>query len=166
MANKAKQFMAPLLGLAAILVVVAIYLMATMPSKDVDMPSDDASPDVVVAAYMEALDAGDCETAKALVVPSNHTSAQTWCSQVASLSDTEVATPVPEPAGLSNPTSLRTEGKSVTSREVVDVRVKFTLKRSFSGRDMALPDGRNDWGYLLQRESPEEPWRIFDEGNG
>ena len=54
MEKKPKRFMAPLLGLAAIVVAVAIYLVATMTSKDVDMPADDASPEQVVAAHMSA----------------------------------------------------------------------------------------------------------------
>jgi len=164
--NKPKRFMAPLLGVAAILVVVAIYLMVTMPSKDIDMPADDASPEQVVAAYMEALDAGDCETAKALVIPSSHESTQWWCSQVASMSDATVAAAVPEPAELSSSANLQSSGESAASREVVDVRVTFDFRRRPFAGDISLPDGPTHWGYFLQRGSPEEPWRIFSEGNG
>ncbi len=166
MENKPKRFMAPLLGVAAILVAVAIYLMVTMPSKDVDMPADDASPEQVVAAYMEALDAGDCETAKALVIPSSHESTQRWCSQVASMSDATVAAADPEPAELSSSANLQSSGESAASREMVDVRVTFDFRRRPFAWDISLPDGPTSWGYGLQRESPAEPWRIFAEGNG
>ncbi len=54
MEKQPKRFMGPLLVLVAILVAVAIYLMATMGSKDVDMPADDASPEQVAAADMSA----------------------------------------------------------------------------------------------------------------
>ena len=159
MEKKPKQLMAPLLG-------VAIYLMVTMPSKDVDMPTDDASPEVVVAAYIAALDAGDCETAKALVVPSSHESTQWWCSQVASMSNATVAAPVREPAELSGSANLQSSGESEASREVVNVRVTFDFKRRPFAWDISLPDGPTNWGYGLQRVSPGEPWRIFSGGHG
>ncbi len=51
--------MAPLLGIAAIVAVVAMYLMATTDSKDVDMPAPGATSEEVVAAWPQALDAHD-----------------------------------------------------------------------------------------------------------
>ena len=48
--NNRKRFIAPLLGLASIVVVAAIYMMATTTFKDVDLPANDATREQMVAA--------------------------------------------------------------------------------------------------------------------
>lgn len=118
MERNRKRFIAPLLGLAAIIVAVAIYLMVTMTSKDVDMPRDDASPTQVVAAYMEALDAHDCDTAMALRTDGSRDVASTWCGKVAGMTDARVVgqhSEAPEASGRTAPD------------EVMNVRVTFDL---------------------------------------
>ncbi len=167
MDKKQRRFIAPLLGVAAILGAVAIYMMmVTMPSKDVDMPADDASPELVVAAYMEALDSHDCETAQALVTAPKRDSVDLWCRTVASITDATVTAQPTEPSGLPGPTNLSSSAESATSWEVVNVSVTFDVKHRLFHSDISLPDGPTTWGYVLQRASSEEPWRIFDEGNG
>ena len=47
--NNRKRFIASLLGVASIVVVVAIYVMATATSKDVDLPANDAHEQMVAA---------------------------------------------------------------------------------------------------------------------
>lgn len=167
MDKKQRRFIAPLLGIAAILVAAAIYIMmVTMPSKDVDMPADDASPELVVAAYMEALDSHDCETAQALVTASKRDSTDLWCREVASMTHTTVSAHTTEPSEISGSQDFVSSAEAATSREVVTVSVTFDVKHRLFHPDVSLPDGPTAWGYVLQRTSSTEPWRIFDEGNG
>ena len=50
--------------------------------------------------------------------------------------------------------------------EVANVPVTFTLDwRLFHG-DGSLEEGPTTWGYLLERTSAREPWRIFEQGTG
>lgn len=166
MENKPKRFIAPLLGLAAILVVVAIYLMATMPSKDVDMPTTDASPEQVVAAYVEALDSHDCDTAEELTAASKSTSAARWCRNVSRLADVRVSDAISEASEFSDPSGLRSSSNQMASREVMYVPVTFDLRWRIFHFDSSMSEGPTSWGYRLERGSPNDPWRIFDEGNG
>lgn len=61
METRHRNFVAPLLGAAAILLTVIVYLMLTHQPKSVDMPRDDATPQTV-GAYMAALDMGEGQT--------------------------------------------------------------------------------------------------------
>jgi len=47
--------------------------------------------------------------------------------------------------------------------QIVDVAVQFDLSQY---RAESMSNGRTDWGYLLGRASPSDPWRIVDEGVG
>ncbi len=166
MENKPKRFIAPLLGLGAILVVVAIYLMATMESKDVDMPAADATPEQVVAAYVEALDSHDCGTAEKLAATSKSTSTAQWCRNVSRMADVRVSDAISEASEYSDPAGLRSSTNQMASREVMYVPVTFDLQWRIFQLDSSMSEGPTSWGYLLERGSPSDPWRIFDEGIG
>ena len=51
---------------------------------------------------------------------------------------------------------------------VVTVPVSFDLewKWRWFGSDVSLEEGETLWGYLLVKDRPSEPWRIFDQGTG
>ncbi len=166
MEKEPRRFVAPLLGLVAILVVVAMYMMATTTSKDVDMPADDASPEQVVTAYVEALDSHDCDTAEALVTASKRDGTEAWCRNVRDMTEIQVGSHVVEQMGVTGSTSLRSSAEPKTSGEVVRVPVTFNLEWRLFRADDSIPEGTTDWGYFLVRESPMGPWRVFDEGNG
>lgn len=60
----------------------------------------------------------------------------------------------PEDAGRSAP------------EEVAYVPVDFDLDWRLFHNDGSMDEGATTWGYLLVRESPDAPWRIFSQGVG
>jgi hypothetical protein len=135
---------------------VAHLLLPPRQSAEVAVPSADASPEQVVAAYLAALNAHDCDTAAALVVE-NHDSARSWCTNVSGLTSIKVgehAVERPEYSGHS------------ASQEVVAVPVTFDLNWRAFHSDGSMPEGPTTWGYLLVRDSAHPSWRIFDQGVG
>lgn len=157
MDSRRSRALAPLLGAAAILVTVVVFLLLALQSKNVDMPGDDATPEQVVGAYLAALDAHDCDTAMALRTPDSRGTAENWCSKVAHMADARVTgshSEFPEWSGYEAPD------------EVVNVRVTFDLGWRMFHNDISMEEGHTDWGYRLVRDSPTSQWRIFDEGNG
>lgn len=157
MENRRRKSVAPLLGAVAIVLAVVVYLLLTLQPKDVDMPGDDASPEQVVAAYMEALDGGDCDTAEALVTPQAVNSAAWWCNNVARMGEAHTGAHQVEAPRLSNHTA---------PDEVVTVAVSFDLGWRLLHKDPSMDAGHTNWSYGLVRSSPEDPWRIFAEGQG
>ncbi|QGA08951.1 DUF4829 domain-containing protein [Nocardioides sp. dk884] len=159
MITVSRRFVAPVVGVVVLVVVgVATYLLlAPRQSGDVAVPANDATPEQVVTAYLDALNAHDCDTAEAVMTSDAKDSATSWCRQVASLTDVDVRdhfTERPEFSGRSAP------------EEVVNVPVTFDLDwRLFHG-DVSMPGGTTTWGYRLVRDSSDTPWRIFDQGNG
>ena len=111
------------------------------------MSTDDATPDQVVRAYADAVHAGDCQTAAALVDDRR----QSWCGSV-------------DITGLtvSDRTQERKETESGNGPMIE--RVWVTLRSR--GGDVSLPDGEHMWSYLLDRTGPNGAWRIYDQGMG
>ncbi len=157
MESRRKRALAPALGAAAIMVAIIVFLLLVLPSDDVDMPGDNATPEQVVGAYLSALDAHDCETATALRTEGSRDTAATWCSNVARMADHRVVSSYAESPEYSGHT---------TPAEVVNVRVTFDLGWRMFHDDGSMEEGHTDWGYLVVRGSPTSPWRIFGEGNG
>ena len=52
-----------------------VLVIASCARADVPAPPDDATPEQVVQAYADAVHAGDCDTAQALVADRS----QSWC---------------------------------------------------------------------------------------
>lgn len=123
----------------------APLLLVVAGCSHVAVPADDASPQDVVRAYVAAVNAKDCSTAKDLA-PS---SAGSWCGS-ATLDDLQIT-------GTSDETR---EGEP--SEKVKHVAVQFTLR----GGDGSMTEGRNGWGYLLDKTGPNGAWRIYDQGVG
>lgn len=148
-----------LLGVAVLLVlgVGASSLLPPRKSDDVAVPANDATPEQVVMAYVNALNAHDCDTAEAVWVSDAKVGAKMWCEDVASLTDVDV--------GDSSMERPQWSGHSATD-EVANVGVTFNLNWRLLHNDGSMPEGTTVWGYLLVRDSPDSPWRIFSEGVG
>lgn len=120
-----------------------VVLLAGAGCARVATPAPAASPEDVVRAYVAAVNAKDCSTAKELAPGS----AGQWCGHVR-LDDLQV-TGTSDEAHEGDP-----------SRQVKHVSVQFTLH----GGDGSMGEGRNGWGYLLDRTGPDGAWRIDDQG--
>lgn len=108
------------------------------------MPPADASPEDVVRAYVRAINAHDCTTARALAA-----GADAWCGH-STLDDLRIT----------GTTDRTREGRP--TEKVTQVLVEFTLH----GGDASMGEGRHGWGYLLDRSGPRGAWRIHDQGVG
>jgi hypothetical protein len=100
---------------AAVLVVVvaaaAAYLLLPRQTGGVAVPPREASPEQVVTAYLDALNAHECATAKALITADAEDSATSWCQEVGSLTKVDVPdhfTERPEASGHSAPDEVAT----------------------------------------------------------
>ena len=121
--------------------------IAACSRGSVPMPADSATPDQVVRAYADAVHAGDCETAGALVADSS----QSWCGNV-DITALEVTERTQEPKATESG-----DGPIIE-------RVWVTL--TTSGGDGSLADGEQMWSYLLDHTGPNGAWRIYDQGMG
>lgn len=147
------------LGVAVLLVGAAVgyVLLPPRQSRDVPEPGGGASPEQVVAAYLEALDAHDCATAEAVWTGGEQKSAGAWCDDVASLTNIEIGRAFAERPQWSG---------HAAPEEVINVGVTFDLDWRLFHDDGTVPQGDTFWGYLLVRDSPNAPWRIFSQGVG
>lgn len=149
-------------GLAGVIVVVllaaaAYFLLPPWETRDVAMPPSDASPAQVVKTYLDALDSHDCGTARALTAASASDEVGWWCDNLSSVRDVVVRKPFTD-----NPGATRKD----PSARVVNVPVFFDLRWRATVSDVDVADIIPGWGYLLKRNSPDGPWRIFDQGLG
>lgn len=120
----------------------------------VAVPPDAAGPRAVVAAYIDALNAHDCDTVRRLV--EDRTEAQRWCDDVFRLRHVKVADPFSEDPAWS--------GRQ--GQQVMNVGVTFDLDWRLFHDDGSMPEGRTTWSYLLVRDAVGKPWRIGDQGDG
>lgn len=152
--------------LIALAVAVSVALVATtaayllLPPRqtgDVALPPREASPEDVVAAYLKAVNAHDCDAAAALMAPGAEGQATAWCEDVASLTDVDVRDHVTERPGDSG---------HAAPDEVAHVPVTFDLSWRPFHDDGSMSEGATTWGYLVVRSSADSPWRIADQGVG
>lgn len=135
---------------------VAYLLLPPRQTADVTLPPPDATPEQVVTAYLNALNAHDCDTAEAVSTEDAKESATSWCHHVDSLTAVTVGRHVqerPEWTGHS------------PADEIVNVPVTFDLTWRPFRSDGSMDEGVTTWGYLLVRESASRSWRIFDQGH-
>jgi hypothetical protein len=137
--------------------VVAYVLLPPRQSDDIAVPANDATPEQVVTAYLDALNAHDCDTAEAVWTSDAKVGAKMWCEDVASLTDVDVRDNFKERPQWS--------GNSA-SDEVVNVPVTFNLNWRLFHNDGSMDEGVTGWSYELLRDSPDSPWRIFGDGVG
>jgi hypothetical protein len=129
------------LGIVAILGVGALAARPPLPVHEVAVPPDDAPPEEVVLAYLEAMDGHDCATVAELLAAGSR-----WlgdgCKDADGHGEVRVASVFREKPHWSG---------HDRGQQVINVSVRFETKV---------------WGYLLMRDTPNYPWRIFDEGVG
>jgi hypothetical protein len=144
--------------LGLVVVATAAYLLLPpRQTRDVAVPRNDANPEEVVSAYVAALNAHDCDTAKALTTDGAEDEATSWCGEIASLTHVDIHghfAEDPEDSGHSGP------------EEVANVPVSFNLNWRLFHNDGSMEEGATTWGYLLVRDSADSPWHIFSQGLG
>jgi hypothetical protein len=113
--------------------------------RDVALPDAAATPDAVVAAYVAALDAHDCETADALWAGPGP--AASWCEDLASITLLSTAT-------------------HRGARNWATVGVGLDVDWRWLKADGSMDEGSVTWGYTLRRDGQGRPWRILKEGQG
>jgi hypothetical protein len=148
-----------LAGTLVLVAAVAVVHLAMPPrqTSDVAEPPVDATPEQVVTAYVDALNAHDCDTAANVMTPAARSDATRWCHDLGSLADVSVQSHFMErPQWSGQPRSA----------QVADVPVSFTLRWRPFHDDGSMDQGATTWSYLLVRRSAHAPWRIFDQGNG
>lgn len=129
--------------MAGLLVLTA----AACSRTTVSIPPDDASPEQVVRAYADAVHAGDCGTADALVADRS----QSWCGNVDITALTVTGT---------------MQERRATERGDGPMIQRVWVDLTAEGADASLPDGERQWSYLLVRTGPNGAWRIYDQGMG
>ncbi|WP_084128515.1 hypothetical protein [Demequina sp. NBRC 110055] len=144
-------------GAGVVLVVTAAAFTWPWGFDKVAMPADGTGAAEVVATYLAALNAHDCDTAAALAAESFASIAREWCGDVASLGDIRVGDGVDE-----DPSWTGLPARS----DVVSVPATFDLDWLWLRSDGSMPEGATAWGYRLTRSAPEAPWRITDNGLG
>ena len=126
--------------------------------RHVAMPPPDASPRTVVQTYLAALDGHDRVTAAALLEPLWRRTVEhevdPMLTNVKHLRVRHISAPTP--------TSLMHDG-AYRGWQTTSVQVVFILSQYHA---QSMPNGTNDWGYVLARKSASTPWRIVDEGQG
>ena len=112
----------------------------------------------VVGAYLDALNAHDVARAKTYLT-AQHAAAvaaevDSWFVNVRTITNVVVGPDAPRAAF---------GGPATGFSEVVQVGVQFTLTQYHAE---SMPNGANDWSYILVRNSDHDPWLIADEGMG
>lgn len=151
----------PVILLAGVLVLLLVgavvyFLLPPRQTRSIALPPDDATPEQVVRAYLDAMDAHDCTRAASLTT--DDMEERRWCEDLRGVSVFKISPPYEEKPKWS--------GRS-PEEQVVSVPVNFELSwrwRPFNF-DPTM-DGVTTWGYLLVRTSSDTPWRIFSQGVG
>jgi hypothetical protein len=127
-------------ALAGVVLLVLRYQAPLPQTRDVAVPPDDASPDQVVRAYVDALDAHDCETAAMLRVGHD---VGDFCRNLRSVSLDGTS-----PGRIPRAEDLVTEVEIDADFEWRVFKVDPSLR------------GQTIWGFSLERAAPDAPWRI------
>lgn len=128
-------------------VVMIAFAAAGCSGASVPMPPDNATPEEVVRAYVDAVHVGDCQTAAALMTGN----ARSWCDNIdiTALTITE-----------------RTQEQKATESGDGPMIERVWVTITTHGSDVSLPDGDHSWSYLLDRTGSAGAWRIYDQGLG
>ena len=122
-------------------------------SRSVSLPPVTANPQRVVTAYVNALDAHDVRTARALLTPAHArliaSEVDSWFTDVKSIKHLR----------MSRPTIDRADPRSMRAA----VSVHFVLDQY---KAESMPNGPTNWGYTLVRQAANQRWLIDGEGMG
>lgn len=140
--------------LVLLAIAAAFVLMRLQPWNQVDVPPDSASAEEVVAAFVAARNAHDTGTMRALLIDDG---------SVPSLVDVLMGrTTQFDDVVIKSPTGWDTRGTNLGQwNQVTHVPIEMTVE---NGPASGFSDGRQQWGYVLVRNSDSEPWRIADQG--
>jgi predicted small lipoprotein YifL len=127
----------------ALLVVLMAGIAGCGTQAPRSLPPDTAPSKEVLVAYLQALVAGDCATARALSTPENVANNGVWCDRprVTSFGSTG-------------------DGAGPTDNEIV-----YAVSITTVGGDLSLPDAERLWFYDLRRQ-PNGAWRVYGSGSG
>jgi len=134
--------------LAAVLAVAGLLTWAAFATglvvvkkRDVPIPPASATPQQVVQAYVDALDAHDCATAEALAPGEGGR----WCHATRSGRVTDLSAPFKD-------------GRRI------DIGVTLSVSWRLFHNDHSIYGSTFAWGYILSRTTAG--WRIVDQGTG
>lgn len=130
---------------------------ATSTTSTAVPPPASASPEVVVRAWVDAVNAEDEAAGRVLSTPAfadaDRAAQDGWFANVLSITDLQVGAPVP----------VRGLASNDDFAQVVAVPVAFVLAQK---REVAFRDGVVQWGFVLVRNERNERWRINEQGLG
>lgn len=135
-----------------LLVAVLVCSGATGCSREgIELPPPDATPEEVVRAYIDAVNARDCRSLKALSVPAVSTRVQ--CGDDVTLTNIRIG-------------EAREDGCCGMSESFAQSRnVPVVFDRR--GVGMGTADQSDvAWAYILVRDDDDQPWRVVDQGVG
>ena len=135
-------------GVVAAVVTALAFTLALSACVKVEVPPADASPEQVVRAYLEAIQAGDCTVLSQLAT--RNQAERAWCGKGLTVSSVTVGTAEPDPGSV----------VSKDFEQAVYVPVRLDVQ---GGADSVEP-GMRDWGYVLVRDAAVQRWRVADEG--
>lgn len=151
------------LALLALLVTAAILVSGcgeggAIRTSTAPPPPVSASPQTVVRAWIDAVNAGDEAAGRVLSTPvfagaDRDAGDAGWFANVLRISDLQVGEPVPVTGLASNERFA----------QVVAVPVAFDLEQK---RERAFRDGPVQWGFVLVRQRDGQRWRINEQGLG
>jgi hypothetical protein len=127
-------------------VALALGLLAGCASAShvpIALPSAGADARTVLSVYLEALKAGDCQTAHQLVTSTFFVGSGELCGALKVLSYTEPGQP-----------ALPGNGEAI-----------FPIELTVTGADASMRDGVNTWFYDLKQQ-PNGEWRLVGGGSG
>jgi hypothetical protein len=131
-----------IVGVASAVAVLALVagaaLMWSAPRDAVALPGPDATPEQVVVAYIDALNARDFDTSNA----------------IDSRPDSDLGR-------FGRPENMNDVKLRPTTTDGARAWVHFTA--DFSGGDGSMDRGRQSWGFILERGS-DDRWHIVDAG--
>ena len=131
---------------------------ATPTTSTVVPPPASSGPEVVVRAWIDAVNAGDEPAGRALSTTAFADADRAaeeagWFANTLTIRDLEVGEAVPVRGLVSNRDYA----------QVVAVPVVFLLEQK---REISFRDGLVQWGFVLVRDGPGERWRINEQGLG
>ncbi len=116
---------------------------ANAPHAPIALPSAGADPRTVVSVYLEALQAGDCQTASQLTTASFATNGE-LCGHF----------------GVRSYTAPSQPGFPGNGEAIVSTVLTFTHP------DASLNHGKSVWFYVLRYQAADGQWRLVSGGTG
>lgn len=140
---------------AVALVLAAIAYGMVRPTADVKSPSADASPQRVVATYLQAMQVRDRDTMRDILLDDEQLPSRLDIITGDNLEIADVT------VGEHQEWDAVEGSKAEGWQQAVVVPVDFRVTQS----DGSFVEGEeSQWSYLLVRDGEAEPWQIADEG--